>query len=120
VGYAWINSLKALAEKEVRLCTLDRRASANSFCRSPMLTSPLLRPPSLLIRPPPRRYCFPHRFRAKPEYISSQAFMYRRLFAARFPHPSATASVKTWVPTWGASKDPSGRAQAVHLQALQH
>jgi asparagine synthase (glutamine-hydrolysing) len=86
VGYGWINSLKALAEKEVS--DADFAAAATTFPVDPPATK--------------------------------EAYMYRRLFAARFPHPSATASVKTWVPTWGASKDPSGRAQAVHLQALQH
>jgi hypothetical protein len=56
VGYGWINSLKALAEKEVMSILNTARSSADACGRFPTLTSPLLRPRSPLIRLPRRRY----------------------------------------------------------------
>lgn len=40
------------------------------------------------------------------------------MFEDLFPQRSAEETVMAWVPTWGASKDPSGRAQAVHQQTI--
>jgi len=38
------------------------------------------------------------------------------MFVDLFPEDESAKTVMSWVPTWGASKDPSGRAQKVHLQ----
>jgi len=50
---------------------------------------------------------------------TKEAFYYRRIFEEKYPQPSARASVAHWVPTWGANKDPSGRAQQVHAAAYK-
>lgn len=49
---------------------------------------------------------------------TKEAFFYRTIFEQMFPEKSSRESVSHWVPTWGASKDPSGRAQVVHLAAV--
>eukprot|EP01113_Clastostelium_recurvatum_P034329 TRINITY_DN4644_c0_g1_i1.p1 TRINITY_DN4644_c0_g1~~TRINITY_DN4644_c0_g1_i1.p1 ORF type:complete len:568 (+),score=116.96 TRINITY_DN4644_c0_g1_i1:30-1706(+) len=48
---------------------------------------------------------------------TKEAYFYRRIFEEQYPQKSARASVAHWVPTWGASKDPSGRAQKIHTDA---
>lgn len=50
----------------------------------------------------------------KDKPISKEALYYRRIFDRLFPHEDASKTVMTWIPTWGKSKDPSGRAQQVH------
>jgi len=45
---------------------------------------------------------------------TKEAVYYRRIFDELFTHKSAAATVSAWVPTWGHSKDPSGRAQSYH------
>eukprot|EP00727_Mastigamoeba_balamuthi_P010402 m51a1_g5985 putative asparagine synthetase (572) ;mRNA; r:259724-261439 len=49
---------------------------------------------------------------------TKEAFYYRRAFERIFSHPYARLTVNKWVPTWGASKDPSGRFQSVHEHTL--
>jgi len=46
---------------------------------------------------------------------TKEAFFYRQIFEQMFHHPYARKTVQTWVPTWGKSKDPSGRVQKLHL-----
>jgi len=48
---------------------------------------------------------------------TKEGIFYRKIFDKLFPHPSARQSVKRWTPTWGKSKDPSGRAQKNHVDA---
>jgi asparagine synthase (glutamine-hydrolysing) len=50
---------------------------------------------------------------------TKEAYFYRNMFEQMFPEPSSRGSVAHWVPTWGASKDPSGRAQVVHLSTTE-
>jgi len=45
---------------------------------------------------------------------TKEAFYYRRIFEQLFQHPHARKTVAVWQPTWGKSKDPSGRAQKLH------
>eukprot|EP01127_Copromyxa_protea_P017377 TRINITY_DN5289_c0_g1_i1.p1 TRINITY_DN5289_c0_g1~~TRINITY_DN5289_c0_g1_i1.p1 ORF type:complete len:542 (-),score=117.41 TRINITY_DN5289_c0_g1_i1:30-1655(-) len=46
--------------------------------------------------------------------ITKEAYYYRTIFDELFHHEGAKETVADWVPTWGASKDPSGRAQKFH------
>jgi asparagine synthase (glutamine-hydrolysing) len=46
--------------------------------------------------------------------ITKEAYFYRNVFDELFPHQQAKETVAAWVPTWGNSKDPSGRAQKFH------
>lgn len=50
---------------------------------------------------------------------TKEAFLYRKIFAAAFPHEDAQMQIKRWVPRWQANKDPSGRANAVHESAYE-
>lgn len=50
---------------------------------------------------------------------SKEAFLYRRIFAAAFPHADAPMVIKRWVPRWQKNKDPSGRANTVHESAYE-
>ncbi|GAM20643.1 hypothetical protein SAMD00019534_038180 [Acytostelium subglobosum LB1] len=47
---------------------------------------------------------------------TKEAYYYRRVFESLYPGKECRDTVAHWVPTWGASQDPSGRAQKVHLQ----
>jgi len=47
---------------------------------------------------------------------TKEAYWFRSIFEASFPQDSAKKTCEHWVPTWGVSKDPSGRAQKVHVQ----
>lgn len=47
---------------------------------------------------------------------TKEAYWYRTMFVEMFPEDESAKTVMSWVPTWGTSKDPSGRAQKVHLQ----
>lgn len=50
---------------------------------------------------------------------TKEAFYYRQIFAEIFPEESTAQTVSHWTPTWGASKDPSGRSQGdgIHVAA---
>lgn len=50
---------------------------------------------------------------------TKEAFFYRQIFAELYPEESSAKTVSHWTPTWGASKDPSGRCQGggVHVAA---
>jgi asparagine synthase (glutamine-hydrolysing) len=48
---------------------------------------------------------------------TKEAYYYRRIFETIFSDDSTRKTVSHWVPTWGASKDPSGRAQVIHVEA---
>eukprot|EP01132_Coremiostelium_polycephalum_P008624 gene8624-10614_t len=50
---------------------------------------------------------------------TKEAFLYRRIFEGIYPGKECQETVAHWVPTWGASSDPSGRAQKVHLQTTE-
>lgn len=80
VGYSWIDTLKAHAEKLVTDQQL--RTAADRWPHLPPTTK--------------------------------EAYYYREIFEQLFPQRSAEETVKIWQPTWGLSKDPSGRAQKVH------
>lgn len=55
----------------------------------------------------------PHKFPYNtPE--TKEAYLFRKIFESLFHGESAAKTVEKWIPTWGKSKDPSGRAQAVH------
>ncbi|KYQ90430.1 asparagine synthetase [Tieghemostelium lacteum] len=47
---------------------------------------------------------------------TKEAYLYRKIFESIYPTKQAQGTVAHWIPTWGASQDPSGRAQKVHLQ----
>jgi len=55
------------------------------------------------------------RFPVDPPH-TKEAYFYRQIFESHFHHPYARKTVQAWVPTWGLSKDPSGRAQKIHQQ----
>jgi len=57
---------------------------------------------------------FPHN---TPE--TKEAFLFRKMFESMYPQESAAKAVEKWIPTWGKSKDPSGRAQAVHEKHVE-
>jgi len=48
---------------------------------------------------------------------TKEAFYYRQIFEQLYPDKNTRTTVSHWVPTWGANKDPSGRAQLVHVAA---
>lgn len=52
---------------------------------------------------------------------TKEAYYYRQIFAELYPEESSAKTVSHWTPTWGASKDPSGRCQGggVHVAASQ-
>eukprot|EP01111_Echinosteliopsis_oligospora_P011012 TRINITY_DN3531_c0_g1_i2.p1 TRINITY_DN3531_c0_g1~~TRINITY_DN3531_c0_g1_i2.p1 ORF type:complete len:555 (+),score=168.61 TRINITY_DN3531_c0_g1_i2:79-1743(+) len=52
---------------------------------------------------------------------TKEAYFYRKIFETMYADKSTRESVSHWVPTWGASKDPSGRAQGdgVHVAAVE-
>ena len=50
---------------------------------------------------------------------TKEAYWFRTIFHDLFPQASAEQTVMAWTPSWSTSKDPSGRAQKVHEQALQ-
>jgi len=49
--------------------------------------------------------------------ITKEAFFYRQLFHKHFPQESAAQTVRKWIPKWQENQDPSGRANAAHVQA---
>lgn len=50
---------------------------------------------------------------------TKEGLLYRKLFVSMFPGPCCRETVSHWVPTWGASADPSGRAQQIHMAPLE-
>lgn len=46
-----------------------------------------------------------------------EAYFYRTLFHKHFPQLSAAQTVRKWIPKWQENTDPSGRANAAHVQA---
>jgi asparagine synthase (glutamine-hydrolysing) len=55
---------------------------------------------------------------------TKEAYLFRKIFESLFHGESAQKTVEKWIPTWGKSKDPSGRVQLVHEKhtdaPLQH
>lgn len=49
---------------------------------------------------------------------TKEGFLYREIFERMYSSQTMIDTVMTWVPAWSTNKDPSGRAQTVHLQAL--
>jgi len=47
---------------------------------------------------------------------TKEAYYYRQIFEGLFHHPYSRKTVSAWIPKWGKSKDPSGRAQKIHAQ----
>jgi asparagine synthase (glutamine-hydrolysing) len=48
---------------------------------------------------------------------SKEAYFYRSIFNKYYPQVSAAQTVRKWIPKWQENQDPSGRANAAHLQA---
>jgi asparagine synthase (glutamine-hydrolysing) len=48
---------------------------------------------------------------------TKEAYFYRTLFHKHFPQLSAAQTVRKWIPKWQENQDPSGRANAAHVQA---
>ena len=48
---------------------------------------------------------------------TKEAYYYRSVFHKHFPQVSAAQTVRKWIPKWQANTDPSGRANAAHVQA---
>ena len=48
---------------------------------------------------------------------TKEAYFYRTIFNTYFPQVSAAQTVRKWIPKWQENQDPSGRANAAHVQA---
>jgi asparagine synthase (glutamine-hydrolysing) len=48
---------------------------------------------------------------------TKEAFYYRSIFNKYYPQVSAAQTVRKWIPKWQENQDPSGRANAAHVQA---
>jgi asparagine synthase (glutamine-hydrolysing) len=48
---------------------------------------------------------------------TKEAFYYRTIFNKYYPQVSAAQTVRKWIPKWQENQDPSGRANAAHVQA---
>ncbi|MNX72363.1 Asparagine synthetase B [glutamine-hydrolyzing] [compost metagenome] len=48
---------------------------------------------------------------------TKEAYFYRDIFHKHFPQLSAAQTVRKWIPKWQENQDPSGRANAAHVQA---
>jgi len=48
---------------------------------------------------------------------TKEAYFYRSIFHKHFPQISAAQTVRKWIPKWQENQDPSGRANAAHVQA---
>ena len=62
-----------------------------------------------------REQAFPHN---TPE--TKEALLYRRIYDKYFSHPSCEKIVKRWIPKWQENKDPSGRANNIHLSTTEN
>ena len=49
--------------------------------------------------------------------LTKEAFYYRTIFHKYYPQVSAAQTVRKWIPKWQENQDPSGRANAAHVQA---
>lgn len=52
--------------------------------------------------------------------VTKEAYFYRAIFHKHFPQASAAQTVRKWIPKWQENTDPSGRANAAHVQADTH
>jgi asparagine synthase (glutamine-hydrolysing) len=48
---------------------------------------------------------------------TKEAYYYRTIFHQYFPQISAAQTVRKWIPKWQENQDPSGRANAAHVQS---
>ena len=48
---------------------------------------------------------------------TKEAYFYRTIFNKYYPQVSAAQTVRKWIPKWQENQDPSGRANAAHVQA---
>ncbi len=48
---------------------------------------------------------------------TKEAYYYRTIFHKYYPQLSAAQNVRKWIPKWQENQDPSGRANAAHIQA---
>lgn len=48
---------------------------------------------------------------------TKEAYYYRSIFHKYYPQLSAAQTVRKWIPKWQENQDPSGRANAAHVQA---
>ncbi len=48
---------------------------------------------------------------------TKEAYFYRTIFNKYYPQISAAQTVRKWIPKWQENQDPSGRANAAHVQA---
>lgn len=51
---------------------------------------------------------------------TKEAYLYRKIFDQFYPNQACRSTVQRWIPRtdWGCGADPSGRAQKVHVAAL--
>ncbi|MGL2967497.1 asparagine synthase B [Flavobacterium sp. XGLA_31] len=49
--------------------------------------------------------------------VTKEAYYYRTIFHKYYPQLSAAQTVRKWIPKWQENQDPSGRANAAHVQA---
>lgn len=49
--------------------------------------------------------------------LTKEAYYYRTIFHKYYPQLSAAQTVRKWIPKWQENQDPSGRANAAHVQA---
>ncbi|MDI9258272.1 asparagine synthase B [Flavobacterium sedimenticola] len=49
--------------------------------------------------------------------VTKEAYYYRTIFHKYYPQTSAAQTVRKWIPKWQENQDPSGRANAAHVQA---
>ncbi|OXG06219.1 asparagine synthase (glutamine-hydrolysing) [Flavobacterium araucananum] len=47
---------------------------------------------------------------------TKEAYLYRSIFHKFYPQISAAHTVRKWIPKWQENQDPSGRANAAHLE----
>ena len=48
---------------------------------------------------------------------TKEAYYYRTIFHKYYPKSSAAETVRKWIPKWQENQDPSGRANAAHVNA---
>jgi transketolase len=48
---------------------------------------------------------------------TKEAYFYRSIFHKYYPQVSAAQTVRKWIPKWQENQDPSGRANAAHVNA---
>ncbi|MFV8326809.1 asparagine synthase B [Flavobacterium sp. ZS1P14] len=48
---------------------------------------------------------------------TKEAYFYRSIFNKYYPQLSAAQTVRKWIPKWQENQDPSGRANAAHVQS---